>query len=306
MSNRSAKFVSALFASILAGTNFAAVAENGTKAADSTRTAANCLSTPKGAAPAGSHWYYRLDRATKRQCWYVGGEKNKAAARAAPPDASSTAVEAADAVPPQPPALSKSVANARAEWTSQAPGVAPASKAAGSIAAAGTSQRTITPDSPQSSAVASRWPDASEAESSGNPELTAADLAASPQANVPPPQPAVSPVALTAANASFGKSSNSTRTLLMVMASALAFAGLVATLIFKFTRKPIAFADADDNRHPVPWDSIHMGRASAPRSLDEETPFIRRTEMTQNPPVPGAAEKQIAEMLARLARTATA
>jgi len=31
-----------------------------------------CLRGPNGTAPAGSHWYYRVDRSTGRHCWYVG------------------------------------------------------------------------------------------------------------------------------------------------------------------------------------------------------------------------------------------
>jgi hypothetical protein len=33
-----------------------------------------CLSGPKGTAPKGSHWYYRVDRPTGRHCWYLGAE----------------------------------------------------------------------------------------------------------------------------------------------------------------------------------------------------------------------------------------
>ena len=33
-----------------------------------------CLSGPKGVAPKGSHWYYRVDRPTGRHCWYIGAE----------------------------------------------------------------------------------------------------------------------------------------------------------------------------------------------------------------------------------------
>jgi hypothetical protein len=33
-----------------------------------------CLSGPKGTAPTGSHWYYRVDRSTGRHCWYLGAE----------------------------------------------------------------------------------------------------------------------------------------------------------------------------------------------------------------------------------------
>jgi hypothetical protein len=33
-----------------------------------------CLSGPKGVAPKGSHWYYRVDRSNGRHCWYLGAE----------------------------------------------------------------------------------------------------------------------------------------------------------------------------------------------------------------------------------------
>ncbi len=31
----------------------------------------DCLAEPNSPAPAGSHWYYHLDRANQRKCWYV-------------------------------------------------------------------------------------------------------------------------------------------------------------------------------------------------------------------------------------------
>lgn len=31
----------------------------------------NCLAAPRGASPAGQHWYYHVDRASKRKCWYL-------------------------------------------------------------------------------------------------------------------------------------------------------------------------------------------------------------------------------------------
>jgi hypothetical protein len=36
-----------------------------------------CLSGPRGVAPKGSHWYYRVDRSSGRHCWYVGAEGQK-------------------------------------------------------------------------------------------------------------------------------------------------------------------------------------------------------------------------------------
>jgi len=39
-----------------------------------------CLSKAGSTAPRGSHWYYRVDRATGRHCWYLGAEGTKARA----------------------------------------------------------------------------------------------------------------------------------------------------------------------------------------------------------------------------------
>jgi hypothetical protein len=89
MSNRSAQLVAAIFAGILTATSFAAVAEDSVKE-NSAKTADSCLSGPKGPVPAGGHWYYRVDRATKRNCWYIGEAKNKSA-RATPKDSTSAA-----------------------------------------------------------------------------------------------------------------------------------------------------------------------------------------------------------------------
>jgi hypothetical protein len=36
-----------------------------------------CLTSPKGAAPEGSHWYYRIDHASKRHCWYLRARGEK-------------------------------------------------------------------------------------------------------------------------------------------------------------------------------------------------------------------------------------
>jgi len=36
-----------------------------------TRAAEECLSAPNARAPQGSHWHYRTDRATQQKCWYL-------------------------------------------------------------------------------------------------------------------------------------------------------------------------------------------------------------------------------------------
>jgi len=49
------------------------------------RAGDDCLAGPNTAAPQGSHWYYRLDRLTHRQCWYLGPERRTHAHQDASP-----------------------------------------------------------------------------------------------------------------------------------------------------------------------------------------------------------------------------
>ena len=36
-----------------------------------TTYAGDCLAAPNSSAPEGSHWYYRIEHATKLKCWYL-------------------------------------------------------------------------------------------------------------------------------------------------------------------------------------------------------------------------------------------
>src|SRR5262249_44046743 len=161
MSKRTAQFILALVATLLAGASFTAVAENSTESAD------NCLSAPKGTAPAGSHWYYRLERSTKRKCWYVRDESNKAA-KAAP--AQQESAPAAAPTPPQPVAsISPAVADARAELTSSQAGA----RQKPAPAADSTPSGVGAPGS--GSLVSTRWFDQSSMASSGGTKVAAND-----------------------------------------------------------------------------------------------------------------------------------
>jgi hypothetical protein len=93
--------------------------------------AQECLAAPKGQAPQGNHWFYRLDRATHRKCWYLGAQGARrhrpslahavASARAAPRFDAAPAV-ASPAPAPQASARAV-VAEAAfgARWPAQAP-----------------------------------------------------------------------------------------------------------------------------------------------------------------------------------------
>ena len=330
MSNRSAKFVSAIFASILAGTSFAAVAENTAKEDSATETGAKtanaCLPGPKGPLPAGGHWYYRVDRATKRNCWYIGEDKNKSA-RAAPNESSSAAsapatpVAADPASPPQNTYVRGSIADARAELTVPQARVEdlsePQTTGAVPVANIANGRRAVAPEAAAPlSHVASRWPESSGVSPSSSPRLAAAEPPQSLQAQSlqtnATPEPAVTPVALAAADSSPDKQTASMQQLLLAMAGALALAGITASLIFRFGRSRLVQPGIRGDRHAI-WDSVDAERRSPSPSMfpDEDIPMWRSfpprnlaPNLPRDPRAPDDPERRVTEMLARLARSA--
>ena len=51
----------------------------------------DCITKPNSAAPQGSHWFYRVDRVTHRQCWYLGTQRTKKPQIASPAPSLTTA-----------------------------------------------------------------------------------------------------------------------------------------------------------------------------------------------------------------------
>ena len=62
-------------------------------------SADDCLKAPNSAAPQGSHWYYRLDQANQRKCWYLRAPGQLAQQAAAP--ATSAAAAPSNSTPAQ-------------------------------------------------------------------------------------------------------------------------------------------------------------------------------------------------------------
>ena len=66
----------------------------------SSGAADECIAKPSSAAPQGSRWYYRVDRASRRQCWFLapeGVKARRAASLKRPPSASQTPPPTAEA-----------------------------------------------------------------------------------------------------------------------------------------------------------------------------------------------------------------
>jgi hypothetical protein len=85
-------------------------------AAQKTQGAADeCIAKPGGTAPQGSHWYYRINRADGRHCWYLGpaGQKVRARAKAEQPAATSKLIPPATERPVEPAVAETTISETR-------------------------------------------------------------------------------------------------------------------------------------------------------------------------------------------------
>jgi len=312
MPNRSVKFAPALLAGVVAGANLAAItdlrAQVLTTAAEAAtqapQTAADsCLAAPKGATPAGSHWYYRIDRVTKRQCWYLREEADTADdkfARAAPP-ASAPAAAEEPASPQQRSITRKSIAEARAEWVSQQQPRAEPVKVERTVSAVPSTAVSDGPRAAMPNVLAPaplssvRWNDAPATTrtslNSTDVHVAAANpLAAQPPQAQPPQaelvqQPAADQLlSATAADAASAKPTASLQKLFMVMAAALALAGLTVSAIVRIGRMRARRAIRRKRR--AMWDSAKAKRRSPQPMFHDEDAGLRRAVGASNPRAP--------------------
>jgi len=311
MSNRSVKFAPALLAGVVAVANAAAMTDLRAQviaaaeaATPATQAAADgCLSAPQGATPSGSHWYYRIDRVTKRQCWYLREESDTGDdkfARAAPPASAPASAAEEPAAPQQRTITRKSIADARAEWISQPTRaepnpparIEPRPVAAVATPAVQNSPRAMPNVLAPAPLSSMRWNDAPVIRASANP--TDLQLAAATPPAVQPPQAAqVQQVQLTAADqaapiaaeaAPPAKPKASLQKLLLVIAAALALAGLTVSAIVRIGRMRARRAIRRKRR--AMWDTAKTKRRSPQPMFHDEDARLRRTEGVYNQRVP--------------------
>jgi hypothetical protein len=225
MPNRSAKFIAAIFASFLASAPVA-ILPRGAQAAG------ECISAPKVPGPEGSHWYYRVDRTTKRHCWYlmVGHQK---LSQSAPKSSRSPTAAAPTA------SVQRPVADARAELRPQAM-IEPADRNEANTPAAPADLATAENKSDAAdevrpnSVIATRWPEPSGVDPlMSSPPPTASYMTADAQASsVAPPPSAIAAAPPVTTDSSQGRSA-SIPMLFGVMTGALALAGITASVVLK-------------------------------------------------------------------------
>ena len=304
MQNRTAKFVSAIFASLLAGIPLTTVSHSAVPAAD------DCLSKPKGQAPEGSHWYYHIDRASKRHCWYLGDQREKVS-RANPQNSAPIADPAS---PQKETATQRPVTDAYAELplpqtrVEQQPNASawqrtPATTA--NTASVENGQPANAPDAKtQLSVIASRWPDPSGVSSSVSPAPMTDNSGETAQLNTEQaPLPAVTTSATE--DLSSEKQSGSVQMLLLVMMGALVLAGVMGSAIFRFGRIRQAGRRQTRGDRRAIWDSVDTDRPSPP-AYPKADASIRRIDIPRELRQADDPDDRIAEMLARLSKGAAA
>jgi len=286
MPNRTAKFVSAVFASLVAGAPLATISRGATPAAD------DCLSAPKEQTPQGGHWYYRIEHPSNRHCWYLKDEHDKLA-QPAPPNAS---VSAKPVAPNTETAMQRSIADAHAELlTPQTSGTenSPPANAADANA--------------QQSVVASRWLDSSSVSSSAGAGPMAG--AAKPSISAAALLPAIAAMPVATADASpeeAERPSGSIRMVLLAIIGALSLAGLMGSAIFRLGGGTLRIGRRDirgDRR--ATRDLAGSDRRSQP-AYPHAGARMWRTDSSREPRAADDPDRRIAEMLARLSRGSTA
>jgi hypothetical protein len=298
MSNRTAKFVSAIFASLLAGTPLTMISPS---AAD------NCLSGPKDETPEGGHWYYRIDRATKRHCWYLRGESGKPLQITAP----NSQPPATPVSPKAEATTQRSIADARAELPPQTrveqenriiAGQQPAAASANGIGMENDHRASARDVNMLSSVIASRWPDQSGANPSTNPAPDAGNPAVranSTSRAQPPSVPAAGQYG--AADLSSLTSAYSLSARLAVLMGALALTGIIASAILKSgsqrrPRQAKLRVRRDTILEPTDDDRIVLSARPGADVLPRRTGFARNRT--------GDRDERIAEFFSQLSRRA--
>jgi hypothetical protein len=322
MSSRTAKFVSAIFATLLAGASFVSASHGAPAEAET------CLAGPKGAAPAGGHWYYRVDRATKRSCWYIGEAKAKTSgkiARAAP-EASPPPTDSASAPKKADTGTPPSIADARAEWPLPSSRGGPEGSVYTAPRPLATVSGAIRPETDagakpgdagaQGSVIGSRWPElAGVASTSANPGPSVDNSAATPpvDATATPPTAKLAPPAAVAALPVAAADAppterpvGSVQMLLIAILSALALAGVLASPIFRLGsgRRNNGRVDRRVNWDPVRTDRTSLSdEARADRSTGKFG-LLPQGSLPRELRTADDADDRIAQLLSRPPRRA--
>ena len=268
MSNRQAKFASAILVGVLASFPLSTVFDGAASAADS------CVTEPTGATPQGKHWFYRIERVTGRHCWYLRDEDEQPARAAAPETTTpaKTPSRNTELLAPD------SLADTRAELPAQPP-----------VAQDAAAQRNLKPaqdvtgtapsnDGLQAPAAAAGSDPSRAIPLLGPPPETSAATAGNPSdATAAPPAVVAAPTAVPT-----DRNMGSLQKLLLVAFGALALAGLIGSAVYRLAavrrraglqrdrRPPRAIEQIADDAPIPPWVQPVNGETAPPHDPARE------------------------------------
>jgi hypothetical protein len=312
-----ATFASAIFASAIAAAPLACKAQDATEATAPDKPAASddCLTAPNGGASQGQHWFYRTEHGSQRHCWYLRDRPERVSQPAATPATIPTTKPPARtgeaAVPRAAAPAARPSADARAELPGGArgrfendgavgprllPSQAMAARAAATVAAdddvraaQGTSSLSQSLDTfaapPPSAEASAAVPDAG-ADANATPDAVSA--------------PAAMPTADVTARTDGAPPKTSLQKLLVVIFSALAFAGVTASLTHRLAR--VWRKRAVRLRRHMMWKPARAVRSRSALASMMSSVASGPTTPAAPPNQPDDAQIQIEELLSRAAK----
>ena len=268
MTNLAVKFLSAVSVGIVASAPIAMIPLSAAGAAE------ECITTPKDETPPGKHWYYRIERGTKRHCWYLREEGETSSQAASSRPARRAAPEVA---PDRETKLARSAADAHAELPLPQTlveadlKISPTTPAT-SVDPRGAEQKLSNNASPETaqSPLASRWPEPTGVFSSAterpiSPSFVVASAA--PDANLDASAdtdltPKVPPVAPTKVETSAMGTPASLGMLLLGTFGAVAVSWLTGSAIYRMARmrrRPQRYTSLNRPKWPTEEPTNHTG-----------------------------------------------
>lgn len=255
MTNLAVKFLSAVSAGIVASAPAAMIPLSTAGAAE------ECLSTAKDETPPGKHWYYRIERGTKRHCWYLREEGEA-------PSQTATSTPARRATPEVAPDGETKLARSATDAHAEIPPTTPAT----SVDPRGAEQKLSNNASPETaqSLVASRWPEPTGVFSSAterpiSPSFVVASATPDPNLDAGAATdltPKVPPFAPTNVETSTMRTPASLQMLLLGTFGAIAVLSLTGSaihLMARVRRRPQRYTNLDSPEWPTGEPTNHTG-----------------------------------------------
>jgi hypothetical protein len=264
---RAAKFASAISAGVVASVPFTTVPISMLEAAE------ECLSKPTQATPPGQHWYYLIERGSKRRCWYLHKENGTSSHAAISRRARRAAILASRESEP---AVTRTPRDAHAEFglprghDETAPEVSHQTLIASDYPKGpGLDQPNNVSGENAPPVVASRWPEPAGVPAAAvePPPSSFVVASATPDARLDAGtadlRPKVPPVALTSADTPATGMSASLEPLFMATIGAITltgFAGSSVYLLARMRRRPETHASLSREPEWPPAESVDYSR----------------------------------------------